>query len=596
MCHNHYRQALAKQKKLNGTASNKKIQYTQGPVAEEEEVSYILEMEKKDRFQYYVSHKVSPSLAKQIEELLAGKKDDTQRTPYYAYHEDLTLFKVHYCQKEIIQFQENTLLRMKEILDTRIIPQVIILILRPKRYGKTEGIIQPFITNWICFNKEDSVKYFGEVDTLAEQKIAPIKQLMENPRTRLAKDFGPFRTSTNWKASSLTIQRNRVSPDPTLEAMGIKSQKMGKNSDLIVIDDPANADMSFEVVKGIHDAIKGEILNTRNPQCPTVIIATRKGPEDIPAMFLNEECPFCDHSHTANVFILDEYKAAITKGDYKNPCGKIIQDTEGNLLERKVLRPQEDTYWLVIQQNKEGRQTPIDVIVKGDYETLAPERFTLKELIIMYWQIGEQSFDRDYQNDPTAMGGNIFKTKWLDGHEHPFQVFYDAYDMNRAHTRIMTLDLALSDAPEADYTAIVELVYDPGYAQFFQIDEDALRLPLANVFLNMEERADLFHPDIIIVEAIGMFKPLVEGWQAASKHSILYIEHKELGKVVRISATMQPEFQNGKYHLKRSHRITLKEYKDFPYSKHAHTLDAIQQAVDWVRLLGGEDVGIFGGN
>jgi hypothetical protein len=556
---------------------------------DEAEIEFIMDLPRKERIQYYVAHKVSPTLAKYIEDLLSGKDDEFEQNPYEHYYKNISLFKAHYCEKDLIPFQEQVLTKIRQAIKqarARGLEQVIILILVPKRHGKTEGIVQPLLTHWIVHNKEKSYKYISETQELAIQKIAPIREMFAETKHRI-QDYGPFKTS-DWSKTRFTIQRKKHKPDPTLMAWGIFSQKMGQNSDGQILDDPASADMSFDVVKRIHDAINGEILNTRNPQCVTVVIATRKGPEDIPGMWLNEECPFCDHSHLGNVIIIDDFKRSIVRGNYKDPCGVITQDPAGNIIDQKILRPNEDTYFLVKERDENGRETIIDVIIKGDYQALAPERFTVKQLIMMYWQIGEQSFDRDYMNDPTAMGGNILKIKWLTGEEHPFKGFYDyVYDQGYAHLSVMSVDLALSDSPTADYTGIIEAMYDLGSCEFFQEEEWALRKPLEEIIAYIDERAQSKKFDVIIIEAVGFFAPLVEGWRDAYPHlNIIFIEKKLVGKIERISATMQPVYQLGKYHLKRSHRHSIKEYKDFPYSKDDHLLDAQQQMVDYILIQG----------
>lgn len=551
----------------------------------------LISMTKAQRIEFYLNpnNKISAAMAKYIEEMLvATRRSRQERTPYSHYHEDISLFKVHYCGKELIPTQERLIVRIQEALKeayNRGLYQVIILLLYPKRFGKTEGVIQPVLTHHIVHNKEDSCKYFGEAETLATQKISPIKEMMEDPRSKLSKDYGPFRTRSNWSKQSFSIQRNRASPDPTLEALGYKSQKMGKNSDIIFIDDPMSADMSFEVRRNVHNAIFGEILNTRNPMCPTIVIMTRKAPEDLATCLIESKCPFCDHSHNANVVIIDEFKQALS-GDYKHPCGKIIQDPEGNILEREVLREEEDTYWLIIERNKEGRERVIDVIIKGEYHSISPERFKPKELIIMYWQIGELAFDRDYQNDPSAMGGNLFKTKWFTGQDHPFKCFID-YEFNFWDTHIIrgiTCDLALSDSPTGDYTGILELAYDPWTAEFYIYKEHKLYKELDEVFLYLCERGEEFKPHFTLVEAVGMFKPLTKRWHVAAGNllNIIYIEKKLTGKIERIAATLQPVFQTGREHLTRAHRHFIKEAKDFPYSQDDHLLDANQQFVEYI--------------
>lgn len=509
----------------------------------------------------------------------------TERGSLWFFEDDLSLFKQHYCRKRIIPFQERVLARIKKALadaKERGLRQVIILVLCPKRHGKTEGIVQPFLLHEIIFDRNQSYKYVSIGSRLAIAKIQPIKQLLEESK-ELNRDFGPFQGDL-WTQGRFKCLRTRIMPDPTLEAWGMDSIFTGENTDGEVIDDPMDADMSMEVRKGIHNRFYGELLNTRTPDAWTIVIMTRKAPEDLATSLMQEACPFCDHNHTGNVVVIDEFKKAITKGDYKNPSAKVYLNADGTVKDKLIIRPQLDTYNLVIDPTNHI----IDITLLGEYETLAPELFNARQLIMMYWQVGEQAFDRDFQNDPSAMGGNIFKTKWLDGSDgHPFQCFYDFnYNEVYEHMKIFTLDLALSDSPTADYTGMIEAFYDAPTQDFFQFKEFKFKKTLDEVFYAMEEEADTENPDVIIVEAIGFFAPLVEGWQRASKHNIVFIEKKLIGKVERISATMQPIFQNGRYHLKREHRSTIDEYKDFPYSKNDHILDAIQQMVKYIVIEG----------
>lgn len=508
-----------------------------------------------------------------------------ERGSLWFYEDDVSLFKKHYCQKRIIPLQERVLLRIKNALlaaRERGLRQVIILVPVPKRHGKTEGIVQPFLLHEIIFDRNLSYKYVSEGSRLAIAKIQPIKELLENSK-ELNRDFGPFQGDM-WTTQRFKCLRTRIMPDPTLEAWGMDSLFTGENTDGLTIDDPMNADMSFEVRDKIHLRITGELLNTRTPDAWTIIIYTRKAPEDTETIFTKEDCPFCHKSHTGNVVLIDEFRKAITKGDYKNPCAKIIMNVDGTVKEKVILRPQNDTYRLIC--DLAGR--PYDIELVGEYETVAPELWNARQLIMIYWQVGDLAFDRDYQNDPSAAGGNILKTKWLDGSDnHPFKCYYDfQYDEGYAHLKIFSLDLSLSDSPTADYTGFIEAFYDLTTQDFYQYREFALKKSLDETFYFMEEEADRENPDVIIVEAIGFFKPLVEGWQRASKHNIVFIEVKMTGKVERISATMQPVYQNGRYHLKPSHHLTVKEYKDFPYSKDDHILDAQEQMVKYILIEG----------
>jgi hypothetical protein len=87
-----------------------------------------------------------------------------------------------------------------------------------------------------------------------------------------------------------------------------------------------------------------------------------------------------------------------------------------------------------------------------DGVALWPERFPLAELDARRALMGTPLYNLQFQNDPTGMGGNIFKREWFR--------YVDAVP---AGARRVGVDLNASSRERSDYTAVVELVEDASH-------------------------------------------------------------------------------------------------------------------------------------
>jgi hypothetical protein len=84
-----------------------------------------------------------------------------------------------------------------------------------------------------------------------------------------------------------------------------------------------------------------------------------------------------------------------------------------------------------------------------DGVALWPERFDLAELAARRVDMGTPLFNLQFQNDPSGMGGNIFRRDWIR--------YVDAVPRG---VRRAGMDLNASASERADYTALVEWVED----------------------------------------------------------------------------------------------------------------------------------------
>jgi hypothetical protein len=93
--------------------------------------------------------------------------------------------------------------------------------------------------------------------------------------------------------------------------------------------------------------------------------------------------------------------------------------------------------------------------IEGDVP-LWPDRYPLAELAQRRADMGTPRFNLQFQNDPSGMGGNIFRREWFQ--------YVDAVPPG---TRRAGMDLNASASERADYTALVEWVEDAEHNLYF---------------------------------------------------------------------------------------------------------------------------------
>jgi predicted phage terminase large subunit-like protein len=87
-----------------------------------------------------------------------------------------------------------------------------------------------------------------------------------------------------------------------------------------------------------------------------------------------------------------------------------------------------------------------------DGAALWPERWPAEKLLAKRAGMGGALFDLQYQNDPTGMGGNIFRRDW-----------FHSVDRVPAGVRRVGVDLAITAHERSDYTSAVEVVEDDAH-------------------------------------------------------------------------------------------------------------------------------------
>jgi predicted phage terminase large subunit-like protein len=87
--------------------------------------------------------------------------------------------------------------------------------------------------------------------------------------------------------------------------------------------------------------------------------------------------------------------------------------------------------------------------IQDDGTALWPDYWSLERLLAKRTLIGSARFDLQYQNDPSGMGGNIFRRDW-----------FNTVDRVPEGARRVGVDLAITANQRSDYTAAVEVLED----------------------------------------------------------------------------------------------------------------------------------------
>ncbi|MGO9205360.1 MAG: phage terminase large subunit [Candidatus Limnocylindrales bacterium] len=245
--------------------------------------------------------------------------------------------------------------------------------------------------------------------------------------------------------------------------------------------------------------------------------------------------------------------------------------------------------------------------IGSDGQALWPELWPISKLEAKRRELGSAIFNLQYQNDPSGMGGNIFKREW-----------FQLVDAVPAGARRIGMDLNASASTRADYTAVVEWVEDADHNLYFvgawrkQLDEGH-RAWLTGRTDSMEPGSTpaYGHPDgprllwpqtRLPVGWVGLSGPLVDAPRSVTR---LCIEatmfqsafvgellartrlpairvYSERDKVTRNRA-LAPRYEAGKvFHLRSA--PGLAEFEDelvtFPNGQHDDQVDAAVYGAD----------------
>lgn len=400
----------------------------------------------------------------------------------------------------------------------------------PRDHGKTHCITIGYAGRRISTNHNIRAILASWSDKLSIRSVDTLKAIIETNQ-RLRSDFGiepdPRR---GWRSGEIYIKRtNPALKDPTYAATSVGAASTGFRFDIGICDDLCNVRNESSEVESA--ALKEWFWKTFLPQIePTgqiIVIGTRKSVNDLYGAPLDRRTGY-----------------------------------EG------ILR--KDTWHCTVKQA---------IIDEKAGEVLWPEYWPLAKLVAQRQDMGPYAFEQEYQNNPTPIGGGIFKRDWLR--------FYT--DLPKAGVKgvYMAVDPASGRTEASSFWAIVTImVSDTDDIYVLDIHRD--RMDPAQGIKRIWEKQRQYRATIIGVEAVFHQDSLLQWMDTLGINlpviPLTYTEgsaDKSHKKLMRIQ-NLVPYFARGQIHLStdtQAEEFIMQEYLPFPDAIHLDRLDALEMAV-----------------
>jgi hypothetical protein len=261
------------------------------------------------------------------------------------------------------------------------------LVLAPRGHAKTTLFINRAARQIGASEGRRRLGILTAVDAESERRSRAIRDLVESPR--FAEVFGWAQAGVEgrpWTDGAWTIRGLELGKDVTCLAMSLGSVRAGARLDELLADDPVG------LQENLTAAGRARALET----------------------YLTVVDPMV------------------------TPQGRrIFLGTRWH---------EDDLYGELVRR---GWPTLVRRAIGDDGGALWPEYWSAKRLEDKRAELGSAIFDLQYQNDPSGMGGNVFRRDW-----------FHYVDRVPDGERRVGMDLAASSKERADYTAVTEWVED----------------------------------------------------------------------------------------------------------------------------------------
>jgi predicted phage terminase large subunit-like protein len=454
---------------------------------------------------------------------------DEEKVTYKALaKEDIGYFAYHYLGLDIPRHQY----RWFDLTDK----YNRLLLLAPRGHGKTTSMSRV----WVEYNSLFKTDYrtlllSKSSDQAAKSFYVLYEDFKKNKLYR--KDFKEEMKSFKKKKNQIWINTDKTQRDGTIESSGMEGGVTGAHFDAILADDIID-ERTVRTKKSIEDTSRifsGTIVPLLEPGGRIVVIGTRK--------------------HFADIY-----------GDFiKNPLWYVNRD-------RAILREPEK-----FQYVKDALGNVKEIRVQGKSHVLWPERWPIKKLLLLRFEMGTIMFNREIQNDTSGLSGNTMNIDWLRYWE-PKDLYYMSGtkegQLKKNLTIYQSYDLAISEKQSADYfVGITAGVDEKNNIYILDIFRSHLSFP--KQVRKVIELAKTWNPALIGVESNAYQKALV---QQVDDIAFLPLEevYNAANKETRIR-TSSVYYEKGKVYLPQHLQLTSDfetEYLEFPRSSHDDQLDA----------------------
>ena len=312
------------------------------------------------------------------------------------------------------------------------------VIIVPRRHGKTTQMIGRVLFK-LGNDPNRRIKIVSANDDIARKRITEIREHITS-NTRLHRVFPNLREDEvvkDWSKSSITVRRDIIDREPSVEAAGILTTGVGGGATDIIFDDV----VSF----------KNSIYN------PALIPVVKQAFDEV---WLN----LLDPSVGGWVYICTPWIDSDLTADLR-------KGTRCKVLERPV---------------------------GENFEPVWPEKWPRERLIRQYEKIGSVAFNRNFRLQPLSEEDRMFKESWV---ERAKDFSLSANDKRFDEMpKYVGVDLALGTSEKSSYTVIFVIAVDRNERRYpiFILRKKMTSPEIASAILDTMER---FQPELLLVES-----------------------------------------------------------------------------------------------
>lgn len=410
-------------------------------------------------------------------------------------------------------------------------------LLIPRNHLKTSLVTIGKTIQYVLKNPNVRVLLANQVWDISRKMLSEIKEHLSD-KSQLPKLFGDFR-SDFWNQDAITIrQRTKAFKEPTISTTGVEAEQTGGHYDVIFLDDltglqNCQTPEQREKVK----RFRRSMINLLEPGGTLIEVGTRWHLDDAFSEIFEKE---------------SEY--------YDIMIRKVIED--GKIIFPMKFNKKFDHHKKIWLPSEEPTMDFIDHLKKS----MTPAEFAAQ-----------------YMNNPIDEENQLFRSS-----------YFKYYTKRPEHLYVaMTIDPAISEQRQADYSAIVVCGMDAKY-DIYVLDSLRGRWNVSQLIQNIFDMNSKWKPSAVGLEVIAFQKALKAWLEERMRQTGDYFPITELKrnthetKEYRIKA-LEPFYREGKiYHASTMSRGDLEsELLTFPKGKHDDLIDAFSGQLDL--LVPGDD-------
>lgn len=241
----------------------------------------------------------------------------------------------------------------------------------------------------------------------------------------------------------------------------------------------------------------------------------------------------------------------------------------------KIMEDEDD--WTVIDLPVYCDDPDNDLLGRKEGEVLWPEHLDKDYIEERRRSMGEYWFSCEYMGRPVPFDGDVCNPE-------DFGSFARTPSLRDQKTRVMTVDLAISEGKYADSTVITILDYDKG--GFYVMKQHGGHWNSTTALNEISKMYNYFHPDSLYIEDVGFQRSYIEHLLRMGVPAMPFRPPKDgksnrnPSKEVKIMQII-PYIQGGLVYLHTTEDFTplKEELRAFPNGSHDDYLDSLYMAI-----------------